>query len=241
VWARDNGRVDGGPPPNERLEIGPDVAAVLRPEEAVRLSELSRQGPLRCPACRRSIDPAGAAPLSVSLTLEGEAAVAEFAHAACAPSRADLARLVTVADADPLGITFVQASHPQAGAVLLWERRLDVRVREGGRDVVPYLDAQRLDGFHPALHDEPVHELAGLRLARDGPDLVLWRGRVPGERFHDAAGRPPAGWLEALEASGYGLLVVGADLGLRQPNTDDVQRAMRAGRALMGLVEFAER
>jgi hypothetical protein len=232
--------VYGGPPLHERLEIGPDVAAVLRPEETARLFELTGRVRLPCAVCGTVIDPAERPRVSVSLTLEGEAAIAEFAHAACSPSRADLARLVTVADADPLGITYVQALHPQAGAVLLWERRIDVRVRVHGREGAPYLEAQRRDGFHPALHDEPVHELAGLRLERDGPDLLLRRGGVPVERFHDAAGQAPPGWLEALDASGFALLLVGADLGLRRPTPESIQQAIRDERALMGLVEFEE-
>ena len=56
----------------------------------------------------------------------------EFSHAECSPSHADLAALVVLAGAEPLGIQYAQALHPEAGAVLLWERMLDVRVRAGG-------------------------------------------------------------------------------------------------------------
>ncbi|HMJ35155.1 MAG TPA: hypothetical protein VK501_14685, partial [Baekduia sp.] len=104
----------------------------------------------------------------------------------------------------------------------------------------PYLDAQRYDGFHGALAREPVRELAGLTLEVDGPDLVLLRAGEPRERFHDAAEDAPPRWMERLAASGYGLLIVGADLGLGRPSTESIQRAIRADRALMGFVEFRE-
>jgi len=223
------------------LDIGPDVARVLRPEESARLHALRDNERLRCAICDQWIDPASGVDVSVSVALEDRAAMAEFAHTGCAPSRAELAQLVVVAEADPLGISYTQAIHPDAGAVLLWERKLDVRVRgPGDCESRPYLDARRYDGFHGVLAREPVRELAGLTLAVDGPDLVLLRADVPRERFHDAAADAPPRWLERLAASGYGLLIVGADLGLGRPSTESIQRAIRADRALMGFVEFRE-
>jgi hypothetical protein len=224
---------------SQPLDIGPDVAPVLRPEESARLHAMRDNERLRCAVCDRWIDPSSEIGVSVSMALEDRTAVAQFAHTGCAPSRADLAELVIVADADPLGISYVQAMHPDAGAVLLWERKLDVRVRgPGDGESRPYLDAQRDDGFRRALACEPVHALAGLTLAPDGPDLVLLRADLPRERFHDAAQDAPPRWMERLAASGYGLLIVGADLGLERPNVESIQRAIRADRALMGLAEF---
>jgi hypothetical protein len=225
-----------------RLDIGPDVAPVLRAEEVARLRELRASERLRCTVCGKVMDAGSDEDVTVSLILDGEAAVVQFAHATCAPSHADLAALVTSADAEPLGIAYAQALHPWAGAVLLWERKVDVRVpRAGEPQSVPFLDIQRVDGFHGVRADQPVDELAGHALAIDGPDLVLLRGDEPVERFHGAAERPPAGWLDALRESGYGLLIVGADLGLRHPRAEQVQHAMRSGLALIALVEFQER
>jgi hypothetical protein len=175
------------------------------------------------------------------MALEDRAAIAEFAHTGCASSRADLAQLVIVAEADPLGIAYAQAVHREAGAVLLWERKLDVRVRgPGDSESCPYLDAHRYDGFHGALAGAPVRALSGLTLEVDGPDLVLLRAGAPAERFHDAAQDAPPRWMERLADTGYALLIVGADLGLGRPSAESIQRAIRDDRALMGLVEFGE-
>jgi hypothetical protein len=224
-----------------RLDIGPDVAPVLRPEETARLRELRAMQPLPCTVCDHAIDAGSDDDVTVSMVLDGEAAVVQFAHAGCAPSHADLAALVTSADAEPLGISYVQALHPSAGAVLVWERRVDVRVPDAAQErSVPFLEAQRVDGFQGVGSDEPVRELAGRTLAVDGPDLVLLRAGEPVERFHDAAERAPDGWLDLLGESGYGLLIVGADLGLRHPRAEQIQQAMRAGLALVALVEFRD-
>jgi hypothetical protein len=143
-------------------------------------------------------------------------------------------------NADPQGIAFSQALHPDAGAVLLWERRLNVRAGGPGDLVTfPYLDAQRFDGFHGPLADEPVRMLPGLQLQDDGDDLVLMRDSEVVERFHDAVEAAPQGWLEAVGESGFALLIVGANLQLRNPSAGAIQRAIRARRALMGLVEYA--
>jgi hypothetical protein len=226
---------------SQPLHIGPDVAPVLRAEESSRLHAMRDNERLRCVVCGQWIDPASEIDVSVSVALEDRAAMAQFAHTGCAPSRADLAELVVVAEADPLGISYAQAMHPDAGAVLLWERKLDIRVRgPGDGESRPYLDVQRDDGFHGALAHEPVRALAGLTLAVDGPDLVLLRAGVPRERFYDAVEGAPPRWMERLATSGYGLLIVGADLGLGQPSAASIQQAIRADRALMGLVEFRE-
>lgn len=227
---------------SERLDMGPEVVAVLRPEEASRLQRLRDSERLRCTICRLWIEPGSEDPVSVSISLDGVGAVVHFAHAACGPSRADLAALVTLARADPQGIEYAQALHPDAGAVLVWERKLAVRVR-GPADLesLPYLDAERWAGFHRALQAEPVRSPEGWSLEPEGEDLLLMRRETPVERFHDAAGRPPAGWLEALHGSGFGLLIVGARLELERPSAAPIQRALRAGHALIGLVEFHER
>jgi hypothetical protein len=222
-----------------RLDIGPDVAPVLRPEEETGLRELRAAESLRCAVCGRWIEPGSEDDVSVSVVLDGQTALVRFAHAGCASSRADLAALVTQAEADPLGIAFAQALHPEAGAVLLWERRLDVRVdASGDLQRVPFLDARRADGFHAALADEPVHELPGHVLDVDGDDLVLLRGADVAERFHGGTRRPPPGWMQALGDSGFGLLIAGAAMGLDEPRTGRIQLAIRSELALMGLVAF---
>jgi hypothetical protein len=227
---------------NRRLEVDSDVAAVLRPEEAARLSELRALEMLRCSVCGDWIEPSfsiTATAASVSIAEDGDTVIAEFAHASCAPSRADLARLVVLAQAEPQGIAYRQARHPEAGPVLLWERQLDIRVRglESG-EVCLYLDSEWWDGFHLARADEPVRLLTRWRLEPDGADLILRRDTSIVERFHGSIEEAPSGWLESVRESGFCLLIVGAQLRLDEPGAEAIQRAIRAGHALLGLVEF---
>ncbi|HZE06000.1 MAG TPA: hypothetical protein VE127_12290 [Solirubrobacteraceae bacterium] len=225
---------------SQRLEVGPDVAAVLRPEEATRLHDIRDIERLRCRVCGEWIEPTSSTATSVSVSLEDDGVAAvRFAHADCAPSRADLAPLVVLAQAEPLGIVYAQALHPEAGAVLLWERRLDLRVR--GTDTSEphlYLDRDWWEGFHTALSDEPVRLLVGWLLQAAGDDLVLQHGGGEVERFHDAMERAPERWLESLRDSGFCLLIVGSGIGLDRPTSSAIQRAIREHRALMGLAEF---
>ncbi|MBV9197502.1 MAG: hypothetical protein JO168_25500 [Solirubrobacterales bacterium] len=225
-------------PRTERLDVGPHVAAVLRPEETARLRDLRNLEHVVCAICGEWIEPDSSTATSVSISVEGERVAAEFAHAECAPSHADLASLVMLAQAEPLGIVYAQALHPDAGAVLLWERKLDVRVRglDGGESSL-YLDADRWEGFHVALVNEPVRLLAGWLLERDGDDLVLRRDEEV-ERFHGAIGRSTPEWLGSLEESGFCMMIVGAGVGLELPRAASIQAAIREHRALMGLVEF---
>jgi hypothetical protein len=226
-------------PIKRRLEVGKDVAAVLRPEEAARLDELLALERLRCFVCGEWMEPGHSVAASVSISEDGDAVIAEYAHASCAPSRADLARLVVLAQAQPQGIAYRQARHPQAGPVLLWERQLDIRVRglESG-EVSLYLDSEWWDEFHLPRADEPVRLLSRWRLEPDGADLILRRDASIVERFHGSMEEAPPGWLEALTESGFCLLIVGSQLGLDQPGAEAIQRAIRAGHALLGLVEF---
>jgi hypothetical protein len=222
-----------------RLEVGADVAAVLRPEEATRLHDLRDIDRLRCAVCGDWIEPHSDVQTTVSMSLDGDQVTVVFAHASCSPSRADLARLVVLAQAEPLGIEYAQAVHPEAGAVLLWERKLDLRVRGiNGHEQYLYLDGDWWQGFHPALVDEPVRLLAGWLLRAEDDDLVLTRGEDEIERFQGALARPPAGWIQALEESGFCLLIVGAGIGLDRPAASAIQRAIREHRALMGLAEY---
>ena len=223
----------------QRLEVGRDVAAVLRPEEAARLEELRALVRLRCAVCGEWIEPVAGVAASVSISEDGDTVIAEFAHASCAASRADLARLAILAQAQPQGIAYRQARHPEAGAVLLWERQLDIRVRglESG-ELCLYLDSEWWDGFHLALADEPVRLLTRWRLEPDGADLVLRRDASLVERFHGGIEEAPPGWLEAARESGFCLLIVGAQLRLDKPGAEAIQLAIRAGHALLGFVEF---
>jgi hypothetical protein len=224
--------------PSPRLEIGTDVAAVLRPEEETRLYDVRDIDRVRCHVCGGWIEPGSSDPTSVSVTIDGDLVAADFSHAECSPSRADLASLAVLADAEPLGIEYAQALHPEAGAVLIWERKLDLRLRgTDGRDASLYLDADWWHGFHPARHDRPVRLLAGWLLGSDGDDLVLSHGEREVERFHDAVARSPEGWLEALRESGFCLLIVGSGLGLGRPAAAAIQEAIRDHRALLGLSE----
>jgi hypothetical protein len=155
-------------PRHQRLEFGPDVAAVLRPEEEARLQLLRDLDRVSCAICGRWIEPDSSTPTSVSISLNGDHVTAEFAHAPCSPSSADLLGLVVLAQSEPLGIVYVQALHPEVGAVLLWERKLDVRIRGlDGDERSLYLDAAWWEGFHGALADEPVRLLVGWLLERD--------------------------------------------------------------------------
>jgi hypothetical protein len=212
---------------------------VLRPEEAMRLHDIRDMERLRCAVCGEWIEPASSTATSVSVTLDDESVAVEFAHLDCAPSRADLAPLAVLAQAEPLGISYAQARHPEAGAVLLWERKLDARVRgTGNHNQRLYLDRDWWEGFHPALSSEPVRLLVDWLLRADGGDLVLQHRGTEIERFYDAVERAPDGWMETLQESGFCLLIVGAAIGLDRPASDAIQRAIREHRALMGLAEF---
>src|SRR5436305_11589958 len=82
---------------SQRLEVGPDVAAVLRPEEAMRLHDIRDMERLRCRVCGTWIEAASSTPTSVSVSLDGESVTVDFAHLNCAPSHADLAPLAVLA------------------------------------------------------------------------------------------------------------------------------------------------
>jgi hypothetical protein len=221
------------------LEVGAEVTALLRPEEATRLHDLRALERVQCAVCGAWIEPSSGALTSVRAAQDGDGVAVEFTHAVCAPSGADLAKLVVLAQAEPLGIRYAQAVHAEAGPVLLWERRLDLRVRGiDGHEQYLYLDPDWWEGFHPALADEPVRLLVGWLLQSEGEDLVLHRGGVEIERFHGALRGPPAGWHQGLEESGFCLLIVGAGLGLELPGAPAIQRAIRERRALMGLAEY---
>jgi hypothetical protein len=185
------------------------------------------------------VDPAEES--TVSLRADGDVAVAEFAHRWCAPPRTDLAALAVVSSADPRGIAYAEALHPSAGAVLIWERTLDLRARGAERgEIHPYLEAHRAMGFHAMLREEPVRVLDAWSLEPEGSDLVLAHDGATAERFPDAIARPAPGWLEVARTSGHCLLLVGSGLGLRTPAIDRIQAAMRSGRAVMGLAEFRD-
>ena len=55
---------------SQRLEVGPDVAAVLRPEEAMRLHDIRDIERLRCRVCGEWIEPASSTRTSVSVSLD---------------------------------------------------------------------------------------------------------------------------------------------------------------------------
>ena len=212
---------------------------VLRPEEAACLRDLHARERLRCHSCGMWVEPAEAS--TVALRTEGDVALAEFAHRWCAPPRTDLAALAVISSADPRGIAYVEALHASAGAVLIWERTLDLRTRGAEQgETQPYLEAHRATGFHAMLPEEPVHVLDDWSLQPEGDDLLLTHHGATAERFADALARPAPGWLERVRRSGYCLLLVGSGLGLSTPATDRIQAAMRSGRAVMGLAAFRE-
>lgn len=222
-----------------RLDL-PDAAKdVLRPEEVAGLRDLHARQRLRCHSCGMWVEPAEESTLA--LRADRDIAVAEFAHSWCAPPQADVAALALLSSADPRGIAYVEALHPSAGAVLIWERTLDLRARgsESG-EIQPYLEAHRATGFHAMLHEEPVRLLDAWSLEPEGDDLLLTHDGATAERFPDALARPAAGWLEVARTSGHCLLLVGSGLGLNTPATDRIQAAMRSGRAVMGLAEFRD-
>src|SRR5829696_7519716 len=198
------------------LDLGYGAEDVLRPEEVAGLRALHARQRLRCHSCGTWVEPADES--TVGLRADGDVAVAEFAHRRCAPARTDLAALAIVSSGDPRGIAYVEALHPSAGAVLIWERTLDLRARGAGSgDTHPYLEAHRAAGFHAMLHEEPVRELDAWWLAPEGDDLLLAHHGATAERFVGAFARVAPGWIEAARASGHCLLLVGAGLGLGTP------------------------
>ena len=221
------------------LDLGYGADDVLRPQEAAGLRDLHARQRLRCHSCGTWVEPAEES--TVALRADGDLAVAEFAHRRCAPSRTDLAALAIVSSGDPRGIAYVEALHPTAGAVLIWERTLDLRARGTvSGETQPYLEAYRAAGFHPMFREEPVRVLDAWSLAPEGEDLLLAHDGAMVERFPDAFARPAPGWLEAARASGHCLLLVGSGLGLSTPTADRIQAAMRGGHAVMGLAELRE-
>jgi hypothetical protein len=219
------------------LHLGYGAEELLRPEEVAGLRALHARHRLRCHSCGTWVEPGEES--TVSLRADGDVAVAEFAHRRCAPSRTDLAALAIVASGNPRGIAYVEALHPSAGAVLIWERTLDLRARGAGSgETQPYLEAHRATGFHGVRHKKPVRLLDAWSLARQGDDLLLAHDGAPAERFPGAFARPAPGWLEAAHASGHCLLLVGAGLGLSTPAAAQIQEAMRCGRLVMGLAEL---
>jgi hypothetical protein len=221
------------------LDLPYAAKEVLRPEEAACLRDLHARQRLRCHSCGIWVEPAEES--TVALRAEGDVAVAEFAHRWCAPPRTDLAALAVLSSAEPRGIAYVEALHPSAGAVLIWERTLDLRARgaENG-EIQPYLEAHRATGFHAMLREEPVRLLHAWSLEPEGDDLLLTHDGATHERFPNALARPAPGWLEVARTSRHCLLLVGSGLGLRTPTTDRIQAAMRSGRAVMGLAELRE-
>jgi hypothetical protein len=216
------------------LAFAEDSEVLLRRQETTALSAMHEHQPLRCHSCGRWIAPPQDA--TVTLRASGRVLEAQFAHAWCAPARLERP---DVGDRDPRGIAYQEALHPQAGAVLIWERTLDLRARGAvGGDVRPYLDAHRAGGFHSMLRDEPVRALEGWWLVAEKTDLVLAHEGQVTERFAGASARAAAGWLDAVRESGYCLLLVGSALELGDPAPARIQAAMRAGHAVMGLAEF---
>jgi hypothetical protein len=212
---------------------------MLRPEETAGLRDLHAHQRLRCHSCGMWVEPAEES--TVALRADGDVAVAEFAHRWCAPPRTDLAALAVASSADPRGIAYLEAVHPSAGAVVIWERTLDLRARgaENG-ETQPYLEAYLATGFHAMLHEEPVRLLHAWSLEPEGHDLVLSYKGATAERFPDALAVPASGWLGLARTTGHCLLLVGSGLGLGTPAAERIQAAMRSGRAVMGLAEFRE-
>src|SRR5215217_6600528 len=192
------------------LDLPYAAKEVLRPEEAACLRDLHARQRLRCHSCGIWVEPAEESTVAL---------------------RADLAALAVLSSADPRGIAYVEALHPSAGAVLIWERTLDLRARgaENG-EIQPYLEAHRVTGFHAMLREEPVRLLHAWSLEPEGDDLLLTHDGATHERFPNALARPAPGWLEVARTSRHCLLLVGSGLGLRTPTTDRIQAAMRSGR-----------
>jgi hypothetical protein len=217
------------------LQFARDADTVLRRQEATALTAMHEQ-PLRCHSCGQWIAPP--AESTVTLRARGRVLEAQFAHAWCAPPRLELA---DGAGDDPRGIAYQEALHPDAGAVLIWERTLDLRARGAvGGDVRPYVDVHRAGGFHSMLRHEPVRALEGWWLVAEDSDLLLAHEGQVAERFAGGKAGAVEGWLDALRASGYCLLLVGSALELGSPTPAQIQAAMRSGHAVMGLAEFRE-
>src|SRR5215213_4124734 len=132
------------------LDLGYGAEDVLRPEEAAGLRDLHVRQRLRCHSCGTWVEPAEES--TVVLRADGHIAVAEFAHRRCAPSRTDLAALAIVSSGDPRGIAYVEALHPSAGAVLIWERTLDAwSLAPEGDDLLLTHDEATAERFPDAL------------------------------------------------------------------------------------------
>lgn len=189
---------------------------------------------LNCVVCRETVAPEDPDVMSVILRFDTAGGrVAQYAHAACAPSHVDRSRPV-VAPTDEYVIHMpVLLARPRITAVLVWEPR-----RPGfdmARSEAVAITAYRSLGFAPS--DAGLGSIfgptpAGLVLAGDGRCLVLRNRDKPLQEFNDTGGVSPPGWLETARVQRRCLLVVGETLGLERFSEPRLDALLADGRAL---------
>jgi hypothetical protein len=213
----------------QRIDLSPEVRGLLRPEDEARIHEVRGHTELCCFVCEGWIVPESDETATVSVVFDpnAAAAVVKFAHAGCAPSRADVTDLPAERLSDSGGITYI------------WERNLDVRlVGPEDEEIQPYLENYRAAGFAPVREGEPVGGLPDWRLALEGEDLVLYRGDEVTDRFEASTTDPPGGWFEALRETNTCFLVVGSGLGLDRADPERIAVALASGQAIVALVQL---
>jgi hypothetical protein len=228
---------------SEGLELSPEVESALSEQDLARLHEARERTELRCSVCQGSVGPESEERVTVSLLFDPNTTTMaiHIAHRACAPSRTDMGDLPAQVVEGPGRITYVRFLRADLGAVLVWERNLNVRQRHsGGQEVQPYLEGYRATGFRPWHVGEALQILGDwrLRLEGSGSDLVLYRRGEETDRFENCAAKPPPGWFDALHDRNSCLLAVGSELWLERPDVEHINAAITTGDALVALVAF---
>lgn len=225
----------------KRLELSPEVESALSEQDLARLKEARECTELRCFVCQGSVAPESEERVTVSLLFDPNTTTTaiHIAHRACAPSRTDVGDLPAQVVGGPGRITYVRFLHADLGAVLVWERDLNVRQRHaGGQEIQPYLEGYRATGFRPWYTGEALQILGDWRLRLEGPHLVLYHRGEETDRFENCAARPPPGWFDALRDRNSCLLAVGSELWLERPDLERIKAAINTGEALVALVAF---
>lgn len=206
------------PPMSDLLEISDQVKAYLAPENLAGIIRAREHTVLKCFVCEGSIPPESKESTTISLFADPieRVLVAQVAHSGCAPSQVEVLDMPreAIAEAESGSISYVQLvmGLPDPTAAILWERDVDVTVRDGeGNTVYPYLEHYRALGF---VSGESIPMLDDWTLGLEQNDLVLRLDGNTMEEFGAALEAAPEGWFDVIEQAGHCLAMIGVGLGL---------------------------
>ncbi|HEX8742761.1 MAG TPA: hypothetical protein VF712_06490 [Thermoleophilaceae bacterium] len=174
-----------------------------------------------------------------------------LAHVGCARSEVRLGGLGDCGAGNPMPgheWNLIRRTHREVGAVLAWESRpgFDGPVGALSRPSAVDLVARglRRSGFTPAsgsLSRLVPAPACGLRIARVGRDLVLFRDRRRWLEFSDAAAHDGSdAWLADAARGGRVLLLYGPGLGGEALEAGSLTRALESETALCATVRVQE-